>query len=151
MFVDVLRENVGDTLTMLSPFKYGTIEVIFVEVTGENIDGFILLQERWYDTIQVQPVVEYQDGLLCFQYKAAMEYIGQRHYLLLLFNDIRPLGPVVIVGILLMHLVQLAIDLTFKCLNCVEPVLWNRAKLATLKTKAAVCDGSDQYPEVRAC
>ena len=53
----------------------GTIEVIFVEMTGEDIDGLILFQERWHDTIQVQPVIEYQDGLLSFKDKTAMKYI----------------------------------------------------------------------------
>ena len=45
----------------------------------KTIDGLILLQERWHDTIQVQPVVEYQDGLIRFQHETAMEYVGQRH------------------------------------------------------------------------
>ena len=60
-------------------FEDDTIKVVFVEMAGEDIDGLILLQERWHDTIQVQPVVEYQDGLLCFQHETAMEYVGQRH------------------------------------------------------------------------
>ena len=57
----------------------GTIEVIFVEMTGEDIDRLILLQERWHNTIQVQPVVEYQDGLICFQHETTMEDVGKRH------------------------------------------------------------------------
>ena len=79
MFVDVLGENVGDTFPLLLSLEDGLIEVVFVEVAGEDIDRLILLQERWHDTIQVQPVVEYQDGLLCFQHETAMEYVGQRH------------------------------------------------------------------------
>ena len=50
-------------------------------MAGEHIDGLILLQKRGYDTIQVQPVVEYQDGLLRFQHKAAMEDVGQGHFI----------------------------------------------------------------------
>ena len=38
-----------------------------MEMAGEDINGLILLQERWHDTIQVQPIVEYQDGLFRFQ------------------------------------------------------------------------------------
>ena len=82
MFVDVLGEDISDTFTLLPPFEDGTIEVVFVEMAGEDIDGLILLQERWHDTIQVQPVVEYQDGLIRFQHETAMEYVGQRHCLL---------------------------------------------------------------------
>ena len=66
MFVDVLGENVGDIFPLLPPLEDGTIEVVFVEMAGEDIDGLIFLQERWHDTIQVQPIIEYQDGLLCF-------------------------------------------------------------------------------------
>ena len=79
MFVDVFGQDIGDILTLLTPFKDGTIEVVFVEVAGEDIDGLILFQKRWHDTIQVQPVVEYQDGLLCFQHKTTMEDVGKRH------------------------------------------------------------------------
>ena len=80
MLVDVLGENIGDTFPLLPPFEDGTIEVVFVEMAGEHIDGLILFQERWHDTIQVQPIVEYQDGLSRFQHEATMEYVGQRHY-----------------------------------------------------------------------
>ena len=79
MFIDVLGEYVGDTFPLLPPFEDDTIKVVFMEMAGEDIDGLILLQERWHDTIQVQPVVEYQDGLLCFQRKATMKDVGQRH------------------------------------------------------------------------
>jgi hypothetical protein len=79
MLVDVLGENVGDTLTLLSPLENGSVEMVFVEVAGEYIDWLILLQERWHDTIQVQPIVEYQDGLICFKDKTAMEDVSQCH------------------------------------------------------------------------
>ena len=79
MFVDVLGEDIGDTFMLLPPFEDGTIKVVFVEVAGEDIDGLILLQERWYDTIQVLPVVENQDRLLCFQHETTMEDVGQGH------------------------------------------------------------------------
>ena len=46
MFIDVLGENIGDTFTLLPPFKDCFVEVVFVEVAGEDIDGLILLQER---------------------------------------------------------------------------------------------------------
>ena len=77
MLIDVFGKDIGDTLTLLSPFEDDTIKVVFVEMAGEDIDGLILLQERWHDTIQVQPVVEYQDGLLCFQHETTMEDVGQ--------------------------------------------------------------------------
>ena len=66
MLVDVLRKDIGDVLMLLSPFEDGTIEMVFVEVAGEDIDMLILLQERWHNATHVQPVVEYQDGLFCF-------------------------------------------------------------------------------------
>jgi hypothetical protein len=75
MLVDVLGKDIGDVLMLLSPLKDGTIEMVFVEVAGEDIDGFILLQERQHNAIQVQPVVEYQDGLFRFQHETAMKYI----------------------------------------------------------------------------
>ena len=82
MFVDVLGEYIGDILMLLSPLEDGPVKMVFVEVAGEDIDGLILLQERWHDTIQVQPVVEYQDGLLCFQHESTMEDVGQCHCVL---------------------------------------------------------------------
>ena len=79
MLVDVLGEYVCDTLPLFPPLENGPVEMVFVEVAGEYIDWLILLQERWHDTIQVQPVVEYQDGLVRFQHETTMEYVGQRH------------------------------------------------------------------------
>jgi hypothetical protein len=79
MFVDVLGKYIGYVLMSLSPLEDGSTEVVFVKMAGKDIDMLILLQERWYDTIQVQPVVEYQDGLFRFQHKAAMENVRQRH------------------------------------------------------------------------
>ena len=37
MFVDVLGENVGDTLTLLLPLKDILRKVVFMEVAGEDI------------------------------------------------------------------------------------------------------------------
>ncbi len=79
MLVDVFGKDIGDTLTLLSPLENGPVEMVFVEVAGEYIDWLILLQERWHDTIQVQPIVEYQDGLVRFQHETTMKYVGQRH------------------------------------------------------------------------
>ena len=79
MFVDVLGEYLGNVLVLLSPFEDGTIEVVFIEVTGEYIEMLILFEVRWHDAIQDQPVVEYQDGLFRFQRKATMKDVGQRH------------------------------------------------------------------------
>ena len=55
------------------------VEVVFVEVAGENIDRFVLLQERINNIIWIQPVVEYQDGLFRFKHKAAMEDVSESH------------------------------------------------------------------------
>ena len=44
---------------MLPPLKNRFVEVVFVEMAGEDIDGFILLYEWRHDAIQVQPIVEY--------------------------------------------------------------------------------------------
>ena len=41
MLVDFLGEYVGDTLPQLLPLEDGTVEVVFVEVAGEDIDGLI--------------------------------------------------------------------------------------------------------------
>ena len=82
MFVDVLGEDVGSAITLFPPLEDGTVEVVFVEVAGEDLDGLFLLHERWYNTTWIQPVVEYQDGLLCFQYETTMEDVGDSHLLL---------------------------------------------------------------------
>ena len=87
MFVDVLGEDIGDTLPLLFPLEDGTIEVVFVEVAGEYIDLLVFLQ-KWRDNIsRIQPVVEYQDGLFCFQYETTMEDVGQLHYRFRYFHN----------------------------------------------------------------
>jgi hypothetical protein len=75
MLVDVLGKYIFDVLMLLPPLEDGSIEMVFVEMAREDIDGLILLQVRWHDAIQVQPIVEYQDGLFRFLHKAAMIYI----------------------------------------------------------------------------
>ena len=50
-----------------------------MEMACKDIDVFALLQEGWDNISKVQPVVEYQDGLIRFQHETAMEYVGQRH------------------------------------------------------------------------
>lgn len=74
-----------------------------------------------------RPAVVYQDGRLGFQYKANMVDVGQGHCLLLLFNDILSLATIIIIRIFLMQLIQLTVDFTFKSLDCIKPVLGNRA------------------------
>ena len=41
--------------------------------------GLLAPQHAVHDTTWIHPVVEYQDGLLRFKHKAAMEDVGQRH------------------------------------------------------------------------
>lgn len=61
MLVDVLGKYIYDVLMLLPPLEDGSIEMVFVEMAREDIDGLVLLQVRWHDAIQVQPIVEYQD------------------------------------------------------------------------------------------
>ena len=82
MFVDVLGENVGDTLTLLLPLKDILRKVVFMEVAGEDIHGLLALYHTVHHTTGIKPVVEYQDGLLRFEHKTAMEDVGQRHGIL---------------------------------------------------------------------
>ena len=82
MFVDVLGENVGDTLTLLLPLKDILRKVVFMEVAGEDIHGLLALYHAVHHTTGIKPVVEYQDGLLRFEHKTAMEDVGQRHGIL---------------------------------------------------------------------
>ena len=70
-------------------------------------------------------------------------------FLFLLLKDIRPLPSVVVIRIFLVHFVQLAVDFTFKGLDCVEPVLGNRAKFVALESKAIVGDGRDKHSQFR--
>ena len=41
----VVGKNIGDVLVLLPPFEDSPVEVVFVEVTREDIDRLILLQE----------------------------------------------------------------------------------------------------------
>jgi hypothetical protein len=79
MFINIFRENIGNILVLLFPFEDGTIEVVFVEMAGENIDRLVLFQERIYNIIWIQPIIEYQDGFLCFQHKATMKDVCESH------------------------------------------------------------------------
>ena len=82
MFVDVLRENVGVTLTPLLPFNDFLRKVVFVEKAGEDIHGLLAPQHAIHCTTGIHPVVEDQDGTFRFERKATMEDIGQRHGIL---------------------------------------------------------------------
>ena len=79
MFVDILGENVGDTLALLLPLKDLLRKMVFVEVAGEDIHGLLALQYVIHNATWIQPEVEYQDGLFRFEHKAAMEDVGQCH------------------------------------------------------------------------
>ncbi len=81
MFVDVLGENVGDIRFLLLPLKNLLRKMVFVEVAGEYIHGLLAPQHAIHYTTGIHPVVEYQDALLRFEYKAAMEYVGQFHFI----------------------------------------------------------------------
>jgi hypothetical protein len=50
--------------------------MVFMEVAGEDIHGLFAPQYAVHYTTGIQPVVEYQDGLLRFKYKAAMKDVG---------------------------------------------------------------------------
>ena len=51
-------------------------------MAGENIYRLLLPQHIFHHATWIQPIVEYQDGMLRFEHKAAMEYIRQFHFLL---------------------------------------------------------------------
>lgn len=51
----------------------------------KDIDVFALLQEGWDNISEVQPVVEYQDGLLCLQHETTVEHVCQCHCQFLVF------------------------------------------------------------------
>lgn len=48
-----------------------------------------------------------------------------------------------------MHFIQLAVNFTFKGLDGIKPVLWNRAKFVALESKAIVGDGCDKHSQFR--
>ena len=76
---NILAQNI-DCLPMPAfPNKDFLCEVILMEVTGEHVERFGTLQNRWYHTTWIQPVVEHKEGLLCFQGKATMEDVGELH------------------------------------------------------------------------
>ena len=89
MFVDVLGENVGDIRFLLLSLKDFLRKVVFVKVAGEDIHGFLAPQHAIHHTTWIHPVVEYQDGLLRFEHKAAMEDVGQRHFDKLGFTELQ--------------------------------------------------------------
>jgi hypothetical protein len=76
---NVLGKDIGNPASLFPPIEDGMVEVVFVEVAGEDIGRFILLQEGLNVTVKVQPVIEDEDGLLRFQYETAMENVRQRH------------------------------------------------------------------------
>ena len=82
MLVDVLGENVCYIRFLFLPLKDLIRKMVFMEVAGEDIHGLLAPQYAVHYTTGIQPVVEYQDGLLRFKYKAAMEDVGQRHFFL---------------------------------------------------------------------
>ena len=55
--------------------------MVFVEVAGEDIHGLLALQYVIHHATWIQPEVEYQDGLFRFEHKAAMEDVGQFHFI----------------------------------------------------------------------
>ena len=57
---------------MLSEYHFLRI-MVFVEVAGEYIHVLLAPQHAVHQTTVIHPVVEYQDGLLRFKHKAAME------------------------------------------------------------------------------
>jgi hypothetical protein len=63
-----------------------------MEVAGEYIHGFPAPQHAIHYTTGIHPVVEYQNGLLCFERKAAMKDVGQFHFIfpLLQNNNVTP-------------------------------------------------------------
>ena len=58
MFVDVLGENVGVTLTPLLPFNDFLRKVVFVEMAGEDIHGLLAPQHAIHHATGIHPVVE---------------------------------------------------------------------------------------------
>ena len=61
-------------------------------MAGEDIHGLLALQYVIHHATWIQPEVEYQDGLFHFEHKAAMEDVGQFHFVfpLLQNNNVTP-------------------------------------------------------------
>ena len=79
MTKDILAQDIGHSVFLLLPLEDVTIEVVFMEVAGEDIHRLPTPQHTVHHAAWIHPVIEHQDGLLRFEHEAAMEDICQSH------------------------------------------------------------------------
>ncbi|EDY96630.1 hypothetical protein BACPLE_01073 [Phocaeicola plebeius DSM 17135] len=82
VFQDVFRKDVAHVRFPGPPGEDVAVEMVFMEMTGEDVQGLGRLQQTGHHAGRVHPVVEHEDAAVGFEGKAAMEDIGELHRLL---------------------------------------------------------------------
>ena len=82
VFQDVFRKDVARVCFPGPPGEDVAVEMVFMEMTGEDVQGLGRLQQTGHHAGRIHPVVEHEDAAVGFEGKAAVEDIGKLHRLL---------------------------------------------------------------------
>ena len=82
VFQNVFRKEVAHVRFPDSPGKDVAVEMVFMEMAGEDVQGLGRLQQTGHHAGRVHPVVEHEDAAVGLEGKAAVEDIGKLHRLL---------------------------------------------------------------------
>ena len=82
VFQDVFRKDVAHVRFPGPPGEDVAVEMVFMKMAGEDVQGLGRLQQTGHHAGRVHPVVEHEDAAVGFEGKAAVEDIGELHRLL---------------------------------------------------------------------
>ena len=82
VFQNVFRKDVAHVRFPGPPGEDAAVEMVFMEMAGENVQGLGRLQQAEHYASRVHPVVEHEDAAVGLKGKTAMEDIGELHRLL---------------------------------------------------------------------
>lgn len=82
VFQNVFRKDVAHVRFPGSPEEDVAVEMVFMEMTGEDVQRLGRLQQTGHHAGRVHPVVEHEDAAVDLKGKAAVEDIGKLHRLL---------------------------------------------------------------------
>ena len=82
VFQNVFRKDVAHVRFPGSPEEDVAVEMVFMEMTGEDVQRLGRLQQTGHHAGRVHPVVEHEDAAVGLKGKAAVEDIGKLHRLL---------------------------------------------------------------------
>ena len=82
VFQDVFRKDVAYVRFPGPPEEDVAVEMVFMEMAGEDVQGLRRLQQAGHHAGRVHPVVEHKDAAVGLEGKAAVEDIGELHRLL---------------------------------------------------------------------